>query len=765
MDPAHGPGHLAPFAESGGMGLAKRDPNGFLVEAPPLRSGAEQERVDERKDHAERNGGGGGALPALGGAGGGGRGGLDGAGDDDEPPGGGGSGRGGGGEGVASGRARGQRSGGELGPITVASTQGRRKAPVRRAKGARLDEELGRKRSETARLAKELEAMEQTLAEAEKELAALGEAASGESAAKEGAAATAIQAGARGVSGRTRAAELARLRDAVVTMRSEAERRRDELAVRQRELVTKEELHAYYKQHQKREADRVRAAALERKRRLLEEGEVLPEDEENAATLEDASACSIQKIARGRAARHHAKALKASYARAATLIQAGARGMFHRRLVRLVRRRLQAVVRVQTAARGRIARVYCKRAAAQRAQERAASEIARVYRGLSGRIRHARKRMLVEAAKGASLVVDVKHLFPDDLKELAETIAKPLVDSTLPFPPAAVLGLVRILVCILQSEKRGDTVGAISAIGVKQQRSLGALSLGWEDAMRVLRRAQRTLRQCRALAAGPSNRRPRLLYLPREALELMAAYGDDPAMQVAAMRRIGPGAKAAAHLLAWAKDLVAVHDLQRHFLDDLGDVMPGWLARQRKRHAARRNVLVRLAILDRGVAVASDCITACKASGDAWGPAGGARDDLTSLKQVAQRELERGDAEAELCRAKEEDEAKRNLAKDQESVEFEARNLSALKQEYAEKRERAARGGKAEELLLPRLLADIQTTTVQVKEMETRLKLAHVRQGKDAVKRREWFEHPHEVCLLKFWNICLSFILIEDLWR
>lgn len=57
-------------------------------------------------------------------------------------------------------------------------------------------------------------------------------------------------------------------------LRAEVARRREELAARQRELTVKEEAHAYYKQHQKREQDRSRAAALERKRRLLDEGEV-----------------------------------------------------------------------------------------------------------------------------------------------------------------------------------------------------------------------------------------------------------------------------------------------------------------------------------------------------------------------------------------------------------------------------------------------------------------------------------------------------------
>ena len=38
IDAAHGDGMVAPFAETGGMGLAKRDENGFIVEERPLRA-------------------------------------------------------------------------------------------------------------------------------------------------------------------------------------------------------------------------------------------------------------------------------------------------------------------------------------------------------------------------------------------------------------------------------------------------------------------------------------------------------------------------------------------------------------------------------------------------------------------------------------------------------------------------------------------------------------------------------------------------------
>ena len=45
VEAAHGPHGVAPFAEAGGMGLAKRDASGFVIEADPLRSGAVSDKT------------------------------------------------------------------------------------------------------------------------------------------------------------------------------------------------------------------------------------------------------------------------------------------------------------------------------------------------------------------------------------------------------------------------------------------------------------------------------------------------------------------------------------------------------------------------------------------------------------------------------------------------------------------------------------------------------------------------------------------------
>ena len=46
-----------------------------------------------------------------------------------------------------------------------------------------------------------------------------------------------------------------------------------------------------------------------------------------------------------------------------------------------------------------------------------------------------------------------------------------------------------------------------------------------------------------------------------------------------------------------------MHELQREFLDEIGDVLPGWLKRQRRAREARRAVEVELVVRERSALV------------------------------------------------------------------------------------------------------------------------------------------------------------------
>ena len=140
----------------------------------------------------------------------------------------------------------------------------------------------------------------------------------------------------------------------------------------------------------------------------------------------------------------------------------------------------------------------------------------------------------------------------------------------------------------------------------RTERAVAHAEMTWDVAMKTLRRGALLLRKLRALAAGPSAQRPRLLHVPHAAAELLRAYEHDPQMTHDAMRRVGPGAKACTQLLKWARALSLVHELQREFLDEIGDVLPGWLKRQRRQRKARRALDVELIVLERATLVARD---------------------------------------------------------------------------------------------------------------------------------------------------------------
>ena len=101
--------------------------------------------------------------------------------------------------------------------------------------------------------------------------------------------------------------------------------------------------------------------------------------------------------------------------------------------------------------------------------------------------------------------------------------------------------------------------------------------LSWTGAVKVLRRGHWLLRRLRALAAGPASTPPRILALPRSALELCRAYETDPTMSPEAMKRVPAGTKACVQLLDFVLALKLVHEIQADFFEQLGGTRAGRL--------------------------------------------------------------------------------------------------------------------------------------------------------------------------------------------
>jgi len=637
------------------------------------------------------------------------------------------------------GASRANKIGGELHAITTAGTAGRKKAPSRRSRGAILEMDITRKQRENEELERQLGEMKSDLKVA---LGALEdmerEAAIHEDEENEtrelNEAATVIQSEIRQVEAKTRVAAVKKRREEIELAKREVLAREKELEIKTRDLKEKEEQRKYFKQVEKRSQDARRARELERKRRKLDENTVLPEDEEEAITLEDVSATSIQRISRGRQARKFYRDYREICERASTILQGGARGMFDRKIVRERRLEQWASTTIKRLYRGRLARMEFQHLLAERIQSRAATKIQTYMRGKFGRGRMLHKRALVTSAQRAANSVSVRQLFPADLQELADAIQTPLVDLSKPYLPAAVLGLIKTVCLMLGAEKKQETMAHYDRIGVRTVVPIDK-NMTWESAMKVLRRSSKLLRRMRALAAGPANRRPRLLHLPPDAIDMFKAYEHDPSFTLEQMRRIGKGAKAVSQLLIWCTSLCEVFDYQLEFLDDIGDVQPGWLQKLREQQREKRKVLVQLEVRSRALAVAGDSAARSKAAGKAFGTSKVVMIEEGKLKKTIEDELARTQFAQDVQEKKELNEEER-ITTDAEGFVAEAeRNVTTATNEYKKAETEANLGSELDRNRLPKLRSQLIEKEVILRDAKTQLHLCVLRSEKDAKKR------------------------------
>eukprot|EP00520_Triparma_pacifica_P008455 CAMPEP_0118666812 /NCGR_PEP_ID=MMETSP0785-20121206/19428_1 /TAXON_ID=91992 /ORGANISM="Bolidomonas pacifica, Strain CCMP 1866" /LENGTH=2849 /DNA_ID=CAMNT_0006561175 /DNA_START=172 /DNA_END=8724 /DNA_ORIENTATION=+ len=637
------------------------------------------------------------------------------------------------------GRARANKIGGELHTLTTAGTSGRKKAPARRSRGAILDMDITRKEKENQELENQLMTLKSDLKIAQGALGDMEEEIESvvfEDDEEKEQAATIIQSEIRQVEAKTKVDTIRKKREQVEAAKQLVLMREKELIVKKRELAEKKKQREDFKKVEKRSQDARRARELERKRRKLDENQILPEDEEEAITLEDISATSIQRISRGRQARAFYKKYKELCERSATIIQGGTRGMFDRKIVRERRKEQWAATTIKRLYRGKMARLEFKNLLLQRTQARAAIKIQTIMRGKFGKQRMQHKRALVTSAKRAFNSVSVRMLFPADLQELADSIQLPLVDLSKPYLPAAVLGLIKIVCLALGAEDKGEKLAHYSRIGVRADIAVSA-DMTWETAMKVLRRSSKLLRRMRALSSGPANRRPRLLHLPEKAVEMFRAYEHDPSFTVDAMRRIGKGAKACIQLLTWCSSLFEVFDYQLEFLDDIGDVQAGWIQKLREQQKEKRKIMVQLEVKKRAVSVAADAAARAKSAGKAFGTAKSVMVESARLKVGFEKALEKMQWNEDIQKKKESNESDRVTKLAEDSMVAAERDVLVAKSEFKKAETEANLGSELDRNRLPKLRAHLIECEVVLRDAKTQYELCKIREEKDSKKRQE----------------------------
>ena len=426
----------------------------------------------------------------------------------------------------ALGRQRAQKRGGVLAPLSkTAPHEGRKQKPKQLSRGARLENETARARKENERLLGELRAMQEELAEAQYQVGAM---------AADPAADPADVAEAE-----ARAA-------AVAARVGEAEA---ELARREAEVAAKEEMRDHIKKSQKAALDKRRQAELERKRKQLQEGEVLADDEEEAVTIEDFSATCIQKIARGRHARAYVAQRRTRFNYAATQIQAGTRGLFDRRRVRLRRKQHYAAIQIQKVARGRRGRSVANRRRHEKLSQFCSTEIQKIYRSMLGRQRMSDKRTLVNYSALANEVS--LTIFPSQIVELCDVCTP---SNRRQPPPATVLALIQAI--MLFTARRGERHTRLHS------------DLSWGEAAKYLRRSGKLVRRIRSVSEASSKR---LLRVPRAGVSLVKAYAHEPMWSPDEMEKIGPGGVACKKLFEWMLSVLKVVSVQDQFVESERD--------------------------------------------------------------------------------------------------------------------------------------------------------------------------------------------------
>jgi len=210
---------------------------------------------------------------------------------------------------------------------------------------------------------------------------------------------------------------------------------------------------------------------------------------------------------------------------ASIVIQAIIRGFLARQRYKKTVERNKKVTRIQALQRGRMGRKRARKISEEKRRKNASIHISRYIVGNYGRTRFRQKRRLLKASAASASIVGPSQLFPSDVVDLAKRIEAAVLDPVRNGLPPVILGLLRVIILLLG----GDDITVVMPTGVMAPKRMKyANDVGWEDAMRVLRRSSRFLHRLRVVASGPAAKRPRLLAVSEDGMQLYHAYKLDP---------------------------------------------------------------------------------------------------------------------------------------------------------------------------------------------------------------------------------------------
>lgn len=332
---------------------------------------------------------------------------------------------------------------------------------------------------------------------------------------------------------------------------------------------------------------------------------------------------------------------------------------------------------------------------------RCATMIQKVWRRLLGLTRVSTKKILDQSAKEAMESINVRNLFPMDVKALSDTIYQALnYPQSYALPPDEVLHLLRLANMLLLGSQTDNNI-------VSDSESQGR-NLSWEQAMQLTKRSNRFLRRMRSLAYGPVSKPPRLIVLTPDVMSLHRALQFNPKWKLESFEVIGKGAKCCGQLFKWVESMIQVGSAQIKFFDMIGSKLPDWLPRvlavQQEAHKCEFDI----ALAERGYSLLQQTIDSLPL-------------DDKNLRLVLEKEkellrVERERAEQQLLKLSEKE---REMRADQDLIEQNSVDTMTRK---LQSKDQIVRQISQEYMTLIRA-AELGDVTVEEKLPEIRLRL------------------------------------------
>eukprot|EP01038_Epipyxis_sp_PR26KG_P005550 gene5550-7671_t len=316
----------------------------------------------------------------------------------------------------------------------------------------------------------------------------------------------------------------------------------------------------------------------QRRHHKLSEGQILESDEKQAISVEDKMARRIQRKVRvvfGKALR---LALIRKRHQACKVIQGIWRKHQVHKLSHDRNKKLRLAIILQRLYRSASVKEILSKLKQEYDERVATLTIQRTYRGYRGRMRLQLKREFISSIFNANKSVSFEEFHPGDLDELADAIDITTRDYNYVLP-LGVLTVIRAVLFILNGDE-SESVN-VSNSGFVEKKYFSASTLSWSNSKLFLRRKGRLMRRLRAFMANVSLPNPCKVVFTEDCVHHLTNFHNH-FNDTSEFDEITLGKKCILQLYRYCINVFKVYRLQNFFPEYFDTSQPDWFRRVMK---------------------------------------------------------------------------------------------------------------------------------------------------------------------------------------